>query len=407
MSIEIDNMAWRETYEDYCKDHISSDELNLQNVFTPYELCEDMIHRLQVYCPIFKDLKFGVFNLEFADILMYDCGVSGEQITFITDCKSKSLFAESERYSGVNIEVINYMDLLNKKGFAKEKNMKFDVIVMNPPFQAPTNRVDDKGFGSRKTLWQHFVKLAFDQVKPGGYVCAIHPPRWRKPNDSAKDIISDKNGLLFLSIHTKEDGLKTFGCGTRFDWYIAKKTNAKTITTIRCEDDHVIKMNIKGVPFIPNKNIDFVLSLIAKENDDCCELLYSFSKYETRKKWMSIKKDNTFKYPCVHSTGKRGQKFYYSSINDNGMFGIPKIIFGDGGADTGICNPVVDINGEYGQTQHAIGIKIDPSQAKQIEQALTSNEFTKKIIHSCKWSNFEIEHETFKYLRSDFWKGFV
>ena len=91
------------------------------------------------------------------------------------------------------------------------------------------------------------------------------------------------------------------------------------------------------------------------------------------------------------------------------MFGTPKIIFGDGGGDTGICNPIVDIKGEYGQTQHAIGLEISTNTviAQQIEKALTSKECTEKLIHSCKWTNFEIEHETFRFFREDFWKEFI
>ena len=43
----------------------------------------------------------------------------------------------------------------------------------------------------------------------------------------------------------------------------------------------------------------------------------------------------------------------YSSKNDRGHFGIKKIIFGE----SGIYNSIVDIEGKYGMTQGAMGVR--------------------------------------------------
>jgi hypothetical protein len=376
---------------------------NLQKIHTPFSLCNCIINRLKEYDD-FEDKDFCVFNLEFIDVLYYDFGVSLSKIWFVTDSKEKVAIAKSSRYQGVNVMKKDLFEILKNKSEGK----KFDVILMNPPYHAPINRkAEDKSRGNRTTLWQKFVKVAFFNLKEGGYLCAIHPPRWRKPKDECGDLLRSKN-ILYLEMHSKEDGLKTFGCGTKYDWYIVRNSENYNGTFVLCEDKTAISnFNIRESPFIPNKNMALILSLIAKPNEPRCQISYSYSAYETRKAWMSEKKHDDYQFPCIHTTGKKQTRMYYSCHKNNGMFNIPKVIFGDGGGD-GITNPVIDMNGEYGLTQHAIGIHVDSQQeAKNIVKAITSEKFRTLFLHSCLWTNFEIEHETFMYLRKDFWKEFV
>jgi hypothetical protein len=70
---------------------------------------------------------------------------------------------------------------------------------------------------------------------------------------------------------------------------------------------------------------------------------------------MSHTKNNEFKYPCVHSTPKAGIRYMYSKVNDRGHFGVSKVIFGE----AGINDVIIDMDGEYGLTNGAIGIKIN------------------------------------------------
>jgi hypothetical protein len=44
----------------------------------------------------------------------------------------------------------------------------------------------------------------------------------------------------------------------------------------------------------------------------------------------------------------------YSNRNDLGMFGVSKVIFGD----SGINDVVIDMEGKYGMTQHAIALEV-------------------------------------------------
>ena len=122
-----------------------------------------------------------------------------------------------------------------------------------------------------------------------------------------------------------------------------------------------------------------------------------------KKDRVSSKETQEFRYPCIHSTPKSGTRYMYSKVNDRGHFGIPKVIFGD----SGINNPVIDMDGSYGMTQHSMGIKVDNlKDATTICTVITSEKFN-AIIQSCLFSSYAIDWNIFKEFKYDFWKEFT
>ena len=282
--------------------------------------------------------------------------------------------------------------------------MKFDFVVMNPPYQPPTKK-SEGGSGSRNTIWDKFVSKAFTLVKQDGFLCAIHPSKWRKPEDELF-VEFQKRSLLHLDIHNKQEGDKVFGATTRFDWYVLQNLLDKNIkTTIRDELGNHVECNLNDWPFIPNFDFETVSSLLAKDGEPTSPILYSRGAYDgNRAVHMSETKHDDFIYPCVASTCKGGVRFCYSNTKDKGLFGIPKVIFGD--ADT-IQNIIVDFKGEYAMAPHALAIQIDSEEeGYKIKGALESDKFNSFLL-ACRWSNFMIEWRMFKYFRKDFWKEFV
>lgn len=126
------------------------------------------------------------------------------------------------------------------------------------------------------------------------------------------------------------------------------------------------------------------------------------SAYESRKKHVSKTETSEYKYPCIHSTPQSGTRFYYSKINNNGHFGIKKVILGE----TGIYNAINDMNGKYGMTQQAMAIQYDNNDGILIKQAIESDKF-KELINACSWSNYSIDCRMFNYFKKDFWKAFI
>ena len=155
--------------------------------------------------------------------------------------------------------------------------------------------------------------------------------------------------------------------------------------------------------WLPNSNILEINKILSKNECDKCPIIQSMSAYEPRKKWMSSNQSQEFKYPCVHSTPKSGIRYMYSNVNDKGHFGVPKVIFGD----SGIYNPIIDMEGKYGMTQHSMAIQVDNlEEAINISKVIQDVKFD-KIIQSCLYSSYAIDWNIFKEFKKDFWKEFI
>lgn len=280
----------------------------------------------------------------------------------------------------------------------------FDGVFGNPPY----NSSGDTGTGN--TIWQDFTKKSLDEfLNPDGYLLFVHPSGWRKPNTikgkfhGLYDLMTCKNQMLYLSIHGLEEGKRIFKCGTRFDWYLIKKTPKYTTTLIDDQKNNQIEIDLNSYTWLPNYDITRIESLLAKENEEKCNIIQSMSAYEPRKKWMSATKTSKFKYPCIHTTPQKGPVYRFSEVNDRGHFGVSKVIFGD----SGINEPIVDMKGIYGMTQHSMAIGVEnETEANELVQALKSTKM-KLFIESCQYSTYSIDWNIFKDLRKEFWKEFI
>ena len=279
---------------------------------------------------------------------------------------------------------------------------RFDAVIGNPPFNSSGNT------GTGNTLWQNFTKKSLNEfVKEEGYLLYVHPPGWRKPNTERGkfyglyELMTSRNQMIHLSIHGIKDGHETFNCGTRYDWYLIQRINKYTTTTIVDEKNNIEVVDMAKFNWLPNYGISTIQKYLAKEQEQSCDIIQSYA-YDPRKKIMSNTETSEFKYPCIHSTPKKGPVFKYSNTNKKGHFDIKKVIFGD----SGINKPIIDINGEYGMTQHAMGIEIQTQEeADELVKALKSDEM-KKLIDSCSFSSYQIDWNIFKDMKKHFWKEF-
>ena len=286
---------------------------------------------------------------------------------------------------------------------------QWDVVVMNPPYQASSGNK-----GSNNILWDKFIEKAIDITKKDGYVSAIHPSAWRnffqndtkKSHSNAGKKITSKQ-IKYLEIHGTEDGIKTFNCGTRYDWYILKNDIPKEKTLIIDQNGIQAELFLPNVKFIPNFMIERILSLVAKDGEEKAEIIcnsayhtYNYNKNGTIE--ISKEKDDRCVYPVVNSVDtKNNPTLFYSSFNNKGHFGIPKIIFGNGA--TGFF---IDINGEYGLTQWSKAIVEKPNNLNCLAKALSSDDF-KEIIKAIAITSYETNHFVLSSFRKDFWKEFV
>ena len=346
---------------------------------------------------IVQRLLKGLVNFEPDEDLRYKHIM--ENMIYVGELQPKNMFLYLYAFDpkdelDLNIYCGSYLtsefDLHMKDVYGVEK---FDIVVMNPPYNSGGDNV--RGIGH--TLWDKFVMKALEiSLIADGYLVAVHPDGWRslgKGFNKVKNLLKSLQ-MLYLEVHNKKDGIKTFGVNTAYDFYCVrnKENLGNFITRIKCEnkiiknEDGELKniggknerVDISKMEFIPNGMYDAFQKLMPKKGEEQVTLLHSESAYEIRKSYMSKEQTEVFKYPCVYLTYKDGtMKLKYSSINTKGYFGIPKVIFSNG-----ISMPVVDIEGKYAMTQFSYAIVDDVQNLERIKQAMLNPEFLKLMTFS-------------------------
>jgi len=375
-----------------------------QNVHTPFSLCKEMISRLQHYTSL-ADKKIAVlFNIEFLHVLVNDFGVYIDDIIMFADDEVELEFCKLQykMKEGVNLFKIDIENSIKEKELHTNEGkvtMKFDVVIGNPPYQTAS---DNKGAGH--TLWDKFVQISLDLTQENGHMCLVHPAGWRRPTGEFVNLgkIMQKKQIKYLEIHSIEDGEKTFGACTRYDWYVLENSPNYENTVVVGEDGDVEEINLLNLPCIPNGKFRQILNLLAKSEKDKINLISDRSNYGADKSHMSKTQTVEFKYPCIYFLPKKGIQLRWSNTNKNGHFGVPKVIFSNGAA----CEILCDETGKYGLTQWAYGVVDENKNLPLIKQAMESEAFVKL----CKYMRFTLDLYDVRFiscLRKDFWKEFL
>ena len=292
----------------------------------------------------------------------------------------------------------------------EEISMKFDVVVMNPPYQGAPKSSKNKGQATGNTVYGKFVENALTSwLKEDGLLCAVHPGGWRKPttqkakNHGLFQLMTHENHMTYLEIHDSKDGMKTFNAGTRYDWYVIEKggspENSKK-TKVIDESGKAHEVRMPELDWLPNGDLKLLEGILVSDEGRSSGIIYNRTSYGADKAWTSREESDEFCYPLVHTTPKKGTRYLYSNRKDKGHFGVPKVIFGD----SGIYDVIVDLSGEFGMTQHAMALPVrDEQDALLAKQFLMSEKF-QKILSSCQWSNFQIDWKLFTCFREGFWR---
>ena len=280
---------------------------------------------------------------------------------------------------------------------------KFDIVIGNPPYQTQKE-------GNTKThpLWHLFVEKSISILTDGGYLNMVHPSGWRNVDGVFKktqSIMKEKD-FIYLEMHDMKDGVKTFGAETRYDFYCIRNTNTTNhITIVKCQDGVIENVCIKNLNFIPSGKFNEFKLLTANQNDESVEIISDSSYHTQRLEFMSKNKTDVFIYPVVCRVYKDGTlDYWYSSINTNGHFGVPKLIWSDGRVMS--VGSYVDLNGDLAINQFQFAIVDTPDTLPQIKEAFDSKEF-RDLMEYCTVSNMSINRKVIATFRKDFYKQFL
>ena len=403
----------------YCLKPKEEEKKQFGEVFTPINLVNDMLDKLPVDVWSNKNFKWldpasGMGNFPIAIYLRLIEGLKDEikdtkerkkhileNMLYMSELNKKNVLVCKQIFDINNEYKLNiYEGDSLKVDYNKEWKIKnFDIIIGNPPYNK-----DNTGTGN--SIWQLFVKKSINELNKKGYLVFIHPSTWRKPQSEKSKmreyfkLMTSENKMLYLEIHNSKDGMKTFGCATRYDYYILQKDKNENIKTIIKDEKGIInEVYLLDYEWLPNYYFDKFKELFHNNNEPVCELLFDCNIYETRRKWVSKKQTSEYKYKLINAITKKEIKYYYTNDNTKGMFGIKKIIFGT----AGINEPLNDKNGEYGMTEHTMAIKYNTeTESNDIIKCLKSPEFL-DLINACNWSSFLLDWRLFTYFKKTFY----
>ena len=400
-------------------------------VFTPLGLIDEMLDKLPVDVWIHPEYKWldpaaGIGNFP---MVVYERLMRGlepvisdpsersahiiRNMLYMAECNNDSC-GEITRTFGTAANLF-CGDFIKDKVRFKDLTSTFDVIVGNPPYNAPQKSQGKPGGGS--TLWNLFVDESLNgRLKPNGYLTFVHPSGWRKPPSACSglrhmfDNMVHQNYMRYLKIHSKCDGARIFGAQTRFDFYVIERrqpNNPSELTTVVDQTGFEAELDLgTWVSFLPNHSFGLISSLLAGTEQNY--VIFSRSQYGTDKKNESFVKSSqtiAHPYPLIHSIVSNGPKIYGTNVIKTSpqMFDISKIII----AESGIRNGVIfDRRGKYGMTQGAFGLRIpDPVgvEGPLMKKALESELFA-QIVDAMSFGNFRVDMNMFRYFRPEFYK---
>jgi hypothetical protein len=387
-------------------------------VFTPMELVSEMLDTLPKEVWSNKDLKWlepsaGMGNFLVAVFIRLMEGLKNiiedeeerrkhilENMLHMVELDEgnvlllKEIFCDDEY--NLNIYQGSFIDY---KHFKKINiDMKFDIILGNPPFQY---KEENK---QAHAIWQLFIKRSYDELlHHKGYLLFIHPSGWRDISGIYRYILNyiKEHNLIYLSINSFKKGQKIFGISSNFDYYLVQNIKTNTnITRIKDIDDDIYDKNLNDWDFIPSGKLNIIEKLLAK--NEKVEIIYSSIIYDIRRAHMNELKADNYKYPCVYTISQRdGTRFWYSNEN-KGHFGIPKVIWSNGAG-----NPIIDEKGEYGLTEFAYAIVDDKENLELIKNAMLNDDFINLMKYLVFKENHKYNYKIIALFKKDFYKDFI
>lgn len=249
-----------------------------------------------------------------------------------------------------------------------EFDMKFDVIVGNPPYQGN----NDKGTKQPKShnLWSKFAEKGIELLNPNGFIAFVTPDSWMSPNSQLLKMFKD-NSLVWVDTEVG----KYFTVGSSFTaWCVQKNKNTQTAVIDGLEVDitklQYLPRNFAKTFPIHNKVINSTHPKLDILCDTSCHSDHKNNNF-------SDTQDTTYKYTTFHTNAQT--KFCKKQSKD---FLKSKIVW----TTSGYFKPFFSA-GNLGTSEVCQYILADSTEAQHILSYLDSKLY-KFIVNTGKWSGF-------------------
>ena len=318
---------------------------------------------------LFPFLKSGTFVVSFVDACKKVFGIDITESIVIFAARRHFRVKFISQYPQFS-KFIYDCDFLTKKNCPSiYKDMKFDLIVGNPPYQNST----DTNSGSSDKLWMEFVKTSISSLEKNGYMCIVHPTGWRTlGNEMWKDVYQ-KIQVEYVKIEPKvEWSIKSVN--VKVDWYILKNSSYSNPTIVEFAD------KTKNIDFreVTGINGDAVVERLLNCIDDKIKFVQT-SQFHTQYKKYSKTKTDLLNFEARHTTPKKVLYFGEQHKWQNEK----KVLV----SNSGYLYPTYD-DGKLGTTQACWAVFVKSKiEGEYLVRLLNSKLFT-YFINSVKTSGY-------------------
>jgi hypothetical protein len=88
--------------------------------------------------------------------------------------------------------------------------------------------------------------------------------------------------MFYLVIRNEHQGKQMFGASAAVDWYVLQKTPITKCTVVNDEHEKIYRLNLKGIPFIPNFKMVDLCPLLTSDEKQTVDFIYDSSTYHTQ-----------------------------------------------------------------------------------------------------------------------------
>ncbi len=269
--------------------------------------------------------------------------------------------------------------------FLKERtNMKFDVIIGNPPFQE--SKEDGKRKSLSTNLWSKFIDKSVNELlKDDGHLAMITPASWAGPTKNLvggrrilKNILAN-NKTYYINLSKK---LNTYfkDVGSTFSYFVLQKSNYDNNTLIELDDDNTIDVDLNDYDSLPRINHPLAYSIIKKYTK---MIKGNVIKGQLQSKIIRYQEEETetFKYPAFHTPAKGG-RIWHTNV-EHPEFRNNKVII----SLSGKYEPYLD-RGNIGFTDMCLAYIVKDGETVESVYSVLNSKLFHFIMACNKWSGF-------------------
>ena len=154
---------------------------------------------------------------------------------------------------------------ISNEDFLERKNMQFDIIIGNPPFnidgikKVPTNKVLSKK-ADGVAIWVDFIKQSLQNLKPNGWLAMITPSIWLKRDHNFHSYLLERGEIVKLHCMTNTETNRIFHKQAQTPTtYFAFHNNLERKERIKifdyCSKTYISCSTFKSIPLISPKII--------------------------------------------------------------------------------------------------------------------------------------------------------